>query len=62
MILAVTPGTENGSPWTVALKGSGLVKVYVVELEGMPSAGTEVAIEGTLLGPVIENARAEVMN
>ena len=39
----------NASPWTMNLEGiEDPVTVHVVELEGVPSVGTQVEVEGVL--------------
>ncbi len=60
-ITAISEGGENGSPWTMALRGiRGSVTVHVVELEGAPSIGAKAEIKGVLKDNVITAAEAEI--
>jgi hypothetical protein len=60
-ITAVTEDAENASPWTMTLEGvEGDVTVYVGELEGTPSVGANVKVEGILIDNTIEGAKAEI--
>jgi hypothetical protein len=61
VITAITEGADYASPWTMTLEGvEGDVTVYVVELEGTPSPGVKVKVEGVLIDNTIEGAKAEI--
>ncbi|MHA2067144.1 MAG: DUF4382 domain-containing protein [Candidatus Thorarchaeota archaeon] len=61
IITATTEGADNASPWTMTLDDvEGDVTVYVVELEGTPSLGAKVKVEGILIENTIEGAKAEI--
>jgi len=60
-ITAISEGEENGSPWTMSLRGiRGSVTVHVVELEGAPSMGAKAEVKGVLKDNVIWDAKVEV--
>ena len=61
IITAITKGADNVSPWTMTLEGvEGDITVYVAELEGTPSLGAKVKVEGVLADNTIEGAKAEI--
>ncbi|MBA7491840.1 hypothetical protein ES702_02388 [subsurface metagenome] len=61
IITAITDGAYNASPWTMTLEGvEGDVTVCVAELEGTPSPGAKVKVEGVLIDNAIEGAKAEI--
>jgi len=61
IITAITEGADDTSPWTMTLEGvEGYVTVYVAELEGVPSLGTEAKVEGILIDNTIKGAKAEI--
>ena len=61
IITAITDGAYNASPWTMTLEGvEGDVTVFVAELEGTPSPGAKVKVEGVLIDNTIEGAKAEI--
>jgi len=63
IIIAITEGADNASPWTMTLEGvEGDVTVYVAELEGVPSLGVEAKVEGILTDNTIDGAKAEIEN
>ena len=61
IITAIAKGADNVSPWTMTLEGvEGDITVYVAELEGTPSPGAKVKVEGVLIDNTIEGAKAEI--
>jgi len=61
IIITLSEGGENASPWMMTLEGvEGQVMVYVTELEGTPAVGARAEIEGILIDNIIEDARAEI--
>jgi len=61
IITAITEGADNASPWTMTLEGvEGDVTVYVDKVEGVPSLGAEVKVEGVLTDNTIEGAKAKI--
>ena len=61
IITAITKGADNVSPWTMTLEGvEGDITIYVAELEGTPSLGAKVKVEGVLTDNTIEGTKAEI--
>ena len=64
IILAVTEGEPNSSPWTLDVQGlEAPVTVFVTDLDGTPGVGLRAEVEGRLEdGVTLFDARAEVQD